>query len=387
MKTFTEFLSEARRVRHVFTDFDDTVAKDVGAKGFADFTRLVKPETHKSHFAFKVLKNAAADRARRKARGEKDLPHVGIVTARHHDAVPHLRKWLKDSGIENHRDVHIHAVGGDKPHRKVAAIASHIKRGRIKSGHEVHYFDDKAKHVDAVGGMGNEHSGIKFRSTRVGTDRHEEPKKKTVKEDIEMADVAQKPNTTSITTGFGKWKKKSERENLKPSASKRLGKGYTMHTVPSKDPDSTTHHIVHDDSDDVVGEIETLHRGGEHTVTHTRIHGVHTKKKIGKSLALSAYKHLAKTRTLKSSALQSPGGASIWNRLRKDPKMKGRVFHRSESGEVPAHDVPEKRIWARSNKVEKSKGTPESLPPSKHHAKEHEKVLASRLVIRPLKKS
>jgi hypothetical protein len=181
MKTYRDFITEARKIRHVFTDFDDTVAKDVGARGFADYTRLVKPETTKSHFAFNVLKNAAADRARRKASGEKELPHVGIVTARHHKAVPHIRQWLKNKGIENPQDVHIHAVGGNKPGRKVAAIASHIKRGRIKAGHEVHFFDDNADHVNAVKGMQNTHPDIKIRATRVGPERHEEPKKKSVR--------------------------------------------------------------------------------------------------------------------------------------------------------------------------------------------------------------
>lgn len=176
MKTYEQFIAEAKRVRHVFTDFDDTIAKDKETGNFSDFERLIKPRTTKNHFAFKVLKNAAADRAKRKARGEKELPHVAIVTARHHNVVPHMRKWLKKKGIKNPQDVHIHAVGGREPidtipSRKVAAIASHIKRGRIKPGHEVNFFDDNADNVNAVRQMGDVHSGIKFRSTQVGTPR------------------------------------------------------------------------------------------------------------------------------------------------------------------------------------------------------------------------
>lgn len=215
-------------------------------------------------------------------------------------------------------------------------------------------------------------------------------RKKTVKEDIEMADVSQKPTTSKHAL---RWK---TRADLPKSKASRLTKGYTIHTFHGphdspKNPVTQYHTIVHDASGDVVGELETARRerGGnmEHAVTSTRIHADHTQKKIGKSLALAAYKHLAKTRILSSSILQSPGGASVWNRLRKDPKLKGRVFHHSTSGVVPAHDIPDKMIWAHETKVTKSKGTPESLPPSKHHASEHSKVLGSRLVIRPLRKS
>ena len=215
-------------------------------------------------------------------------------------------------------------------------------------------------------------------------------KKKTVKEDIEMADVSQKPTTSKHAL---RWK---TRADLPKSKASRLTKGYTIHTFHGphdspKNPVTQYHTIVHDASGDVVGELETARRerGGnmEHAVTSTRIHADHTQKKIGKSLALAAYKHLAKTRILSSSILQSPGGASVWNRLRKDPKLKGRVFHHSTSGVVPAHDIPDKMIWAHDTKVTKSKGTPESLPPSKRHASEHSKVLGSRLTIRPLQKS
>jgi predicted N-acetyltransferase YhbS len=215
-------------------------------------------------------------------------------------------------------------------------------------------------------------------------------KKKTVKEDIEMADVSQKPTTSKHAL---RWK---TRADLPKSKASRLTKGYTIHTFHGphdspKNPVTQYHTIVHDASGDVVGELETARRerGGnmEHAVTSTRIHADHTQKKIGKSLALAAYKHLAKTRILSSSILQSPGGASVWNRLRKDPKLKGRVFHHSTSGVVPAHDIPDKMIWAHETKVTKSKGTPESLPPSKRHASEHSKVLGSRLTIRPLQKS
>jgi hypothetical protein len=217
-------------------------------------------------------------------------------------------------------------------------------------------------------------------------------KKKTVKEDIEIANVLAKPSGGSLSPR--NFAKTVERTGNPTKRSGRIAKGYTLHTSTHKDdPKVQTHYIVHDQTGHVAGEVSTVSHGDEHQVIHTEVHGAHTRKKIGKSLAVLAYKHLAKKKgNLWSSSLQSPGGASVWNRLRKDPKMRGRVFHHTASGEVSAHDVPEKRIWASDTlphdpKVTKSKGTPSFLPTSKHDAPEHRRVLGSRLVIRPSKKS
>ena len=214
-------------------------------------------------------------------------------------------------------------------------------------------------------------------------------RRKKVTEDIEMANILSKPHG-----GYHRdFAKMIERRGDKPKRSGRIAKGYTVHTSTDKDdPRVQTHYIVHDDTNHVAGEVTTRHwlSSGEHEVVHTDVHGDHTKKKIGKSLAMLAYKHLAKKKgNLLSSNLQSPGGASVWNRLRKDPKMKGKIFHQSVSGqEVPAHDLPDKRIWAAGVKIERSKSTPGYLPASERHRDlEHENILRSRLVIRPAKKS
>ena len=211
-------------------------------------------------------------------------------------------------------------------------------------------------------------------------------RKKTVKEDIEIANVLNKPHG-----GYHRdFAKMVEGRGMKPKRSGRIAKGYTLYTSKDKDdPKTETHHIVHDATNHVAGEVWTRSHGDDHHVISTDIHGDHTKKKIGKSLAVLAYKHLARKKgSLTSSALQSPGGASIWNRLRKDPKMKGRVFHSSKSGEVPAHDLSDKKIWASEiTKIERSKGTPQYLPPSSRHADEHGRVMGSRLVIRHPKKA
>ena len=211
-------------------------------------------------------------------------------------------------------------------------------------------------------------------------------KRRKIKEDIEMANVLSKPHG-GYHRDFAKMVKG---RGMKPERSGRIAKGYTLYTSKDKDdPKTETHHIVHDATNHVAGEVWTRSHGDDHHVLSTEIHGDHTKKKIGKSLAVLAYKHLARKKgSLTSSALQSPGGASIWNRLRKDPKMKGKIFHQSVSGqEVPAHDLPDKKIWASEDKIQGSKSTPGYLPPSSRHADEHRGVMRSRLVIRPAKKS
>lgn len=211
-------------------------------------------------------------------------------------------------------------------------------------------------------------------------------------EDIEIANVLEKPRGGLLSAR--NFAKTVERTGNPTKRSGRIAKGYTLHTSTHKDdPKVQTHYIVHDQTGHVAGEVSTVSHGDEHQVIHTEVHGLHTRKKIGKSLAALAYKHIAKKKgNLWSSGLQSPGGASVWNRLRKDPKMKGRVFHHTAKGEVPAHDVPEKRIWASDTlphepKVAKSKGTPSFLPTTRESDPEYRRVLGSRLVIRPLRKS
>ena len=224
---------------------------------------------------------------------------------------------------------------------------------------------------------------------------HAKPRsrKKTVKEDIEMSQILNKPHGGY----YRDFAKMVAAKGMTPKRSGRIAKGYSLHTSVDKgDPKIENHHIVHDATGHVAGEISTRSHGDEHTVIHTDVHGDHTQKKIGKSLAVLAYKHLARKKgSLKSSSLQSPGGASVWNRLRKDPRMRGRIFHSSTSGEVPAHDLPDKKIWASELPVIKSKGTPEHLPAPKYSyhgaswqdKKEHSRVLGSRLIIRHPKKS
>lgn len=238
-----------------------------------------------------------------------------------------------------------------------------------------------------------------FKRTLILAGKKRKKKPAVVSEDIEMAHILSTPGEGKLSPPS--FKSKVERMKIagrKTKKSGKIAKGYTLYTTKDKeDPTIEDHHIVHDETGHVAGEIttRTSNMTGDHTVMHTNVHGQHTQKKIGKSLAVLAYKHLAKKKgNLHSSTLQSPGGASIWNRLRKDPKMKGQVFHKMRGqAEVPAHDLPDKKIWATELPVRgganwgSNKDIPKALPPSKHHAAEHENVLGSRLVIRPVKKT
>lgn len=194
---YESLLSET--TRHIFSDFDGTLADDqsmvkvgnrrftgiefssyVAQQGdpkpdFSEFKQLNKPKIKGKHFSFRVFKNAAAKLAKKKEAGHKDLPVLAIVTARPPDVVPHMRQWLKDNGVENADDIHIHAVGSSDPQAKVDAIHSHIKSGAVKPGDQIHFFDDHKPNVEAIKGMEEDNPEIKIRSVHVGV--HKKGKK------------------------------------------------------------------------------------------------------------------------------------------------------------------------------------------------------------------
>jgi len=181
--------------RHIFSDFDETLASDnarvkIGNKtlsaaefssykpqpndpkpDFSEFSRMNQPVIKSRHFSFKVFKNAARKLAKRKEAGEKDLPVLGIITARPKQAEPHIRQWLKDNGVHNADDIHIHAVESSDPQQKVHAMKSHIHAGSIKPGDEIHFFDDHGPNVEAIEGMQKDHKDIKIRAVHVGEHR------------------------------------------------------------------------------------------------------------------------------------------------------------------------------------------------------------------------
>lgn len=318
---------------------------------------------------------------------------------------------IQSDAIQSHGAAHVwNTMRNDRELKKHMMI--HSNREPLRG--ELHTFEKRAhrrpeRHIwyqhsrnwsagreKVEGSHGDEPNEVK---TLILSGKKRKKKAAVVSEDIEMAHILSTPGEGKLSPPS--FKSKVERMKIAGRKTKKSGKitkGYTLYTTKDKeDPTIEDHHIVHDETGHVAGEIttRTSNMTGDHTVMHTNVHGQHTQKKIGKSLAVLAYKHLAKKKgNLHSSTLQSPGGASIWNRLRKDPKMKGQVFHKMRGqAEVPAHDLPDKKIWATELPVRgganwgSNKDIPKALPPSKHHAAEHENVLGSRLVIRPIKKT
>ena len=348
---------------------------EVGTKGKG--LKVSHLSVHSNHREKKVGKSLAVEMYRHLHRRGHAIQSDTIQS---HGAAHVWNTMRHDPELKKHMMIH----DSGKPLR--GEVSRLEKRAHRRSENYI-WYQHAGEHVygkeKVKGSRGDEPESVK---TLVLSGKKQK-KKKVVKEDIEMTNALGKPHGgyyrdfSAMVAGRG----------IKPKRSGRIAKGYTLHTSKDKDnPKIENHHIVHDATGHVAGEMTTLSHENDHTVIHTDIHGDHTKKKIGKSLAVLAYKHLARKKkgNLWSSTLQTPGGASVWNRIRKDPKMKGRVFHSSTSGEVPAHDVPDKKIWASEKiKIEKSKNTPEHLGASEKSRKEHETVLRSRLVIRHPKKA
>jgi len=78
------------------------------------------------------------------------------------------------------------------------------------------------------------------------------------------------------------------------------------------------------------------------------IHPRHREKKIGHSLAVGAYRLLNRVgHPIVSSSLQTFGGAKLWDRLRSDAELGGRmILHNpSEKSTTPARFLSSKLIW------------------------------------------
>jgi hypothetical protein len=173
---------------------------------------------------------------------------------------------------------------------------------------------------------------------------------------------------------------------------------------PSSFSDIHNFHIIHNASKAIVGQVSTHrytdddhdrpHQGeNNYHIKFTRIHNDHRKSKIGHSLAVAAYKHIANSgKHLHSDITQSPGGASVWNALRRDPETKHRVEHIDINDHAtPAANMPSHKIWATYGSGEgqkKIKGiNPLRIDHSKpvHHSHEENAadVSLGHLVLRP----
>lgn len=149
---------------------------------------------------------------------------------------------------------------------------------------------------------------------------------------------------------------------------KNLGKihrDYSLHKVGGD------FFIHHDKSKKVVGHIanETPHKSKSLKVGLTAIHPDHTKKKIGHSLAVAAYKHLHGKHgyEIHSGGEQSVGGASIWRHLMKDPSTKQHVHavhhpwggKRTELGQASKLHTGD--IWTSGSREVRSKASSKGI--------------------------
>jgi len=140
---------------------------------------------------------------------------------------------------------------------------------------------------------------------------------KQLLEDIELMSGIGRPTRHDMETS---------QDEFDNTSKKNLGKIHKDYSLHRSGGDFFIHH---DKSNKVVGHIsnDTPHKHKTLKVGLTTMDPKHTKKKIGHSLALAAYKHLHGKHgyEIESGNEQSPGGASIWHGLMNDPSTKNHV--------------------------------------------------------------
>jgi hypothetical protein len=206
--------------------------------------------------------------------------------------------------------------------------------------------------------------------------------KQYISEDIELvSDIGR----------TGKREIQDAQDEFTHSRKKNLGK---IHKDYSLHKSSGDFYITHDPSKKVVGHIsnDTPHKNRQLQVGLTAISKHHTKKKIGHSLAVAAYKHIhGLGYTITSGREQSVGGASIWQSLMNDPEMRDHihVIHHPYGGRRRdlgrASDLHTGDIWTSGSNTArrkaKSKGI--QLHPHKGHG---DSAYDTHLEIQPKKK-
>ena len=139
-----------------------------------------------------------------------------------------------------------------------------------------------------------------------------------INEDIELVSGISRPSRSDIRDLEDEFKDSSSRKNLG-----KIHKDYSLHKADGN------FFITHDDSKKVVGHIsnDEPQKSKRLSVGLAVMHPEHTKKKIGHSLMIAAYKHLHGKHgyEIHSGNEQSVGGASIWQHLMKDPDTKDSV--------------------------------------------------------------
>ena len=170
----------------------------------------------------------------------------------------------------------------------------------------------------------------------------------------------------------------------------KIHKDYSLHKGEFGD-----FFIHHDESGKVVGHItnDAPHKHKTLKVGLTTIDPKHTKKKIGHSLAVAAYKHLHKTgHTIHSGSEQSVGGASVWRELMKDPSTKRHVHavHRPFGGTHrslgQASKLQTGDIWTSGSGETRTAGRRKGIRMHKYGSPESERAQDVQLVLKPKEK-
>lgn len=185
----------------------------------------------------------------------------------------------------------------------------------------------------------------------------------------------------------------SAQDEFDYSSKKNLGKIHKDYSLHKSGGDFF---ITHDSSKKVVGHIsnQTPHKSKHIEVAATTVHSDHTKKKIGHSLALAAYKHLHGKHgyTIKSGNEQSFGGASIWHGLMKDPETNKHVHavHHPYGGKKTdlgqASKLHTGDIWQSGSGEVRRKATSKGVRMHKYSSDATDKAMDTHLELRAKKK-
>lgn len=160
--------------------------------------------------------------------------------------------------------------------------------------------------------------------------------------------------------------------NLVPESEPRKKGDYSLHhfthSIPasgwSSNDTENSIYIVHNPSNRVVGKIGALgysmassRNPQKHDlrIEEVEIEPAHREKEIGHSLAVAAYRTLNKAgHGLRSSSLQTLGGAKLWDRLRNDSELGSRMtlYNPNDESSISAANLSTKHIWGSAGNVD-----------------------------------
>lgn len=153
--------------------------------------------------------------------------------------------------------------------------------------------------------------------------------------------------------------------------------------------------ITHDPSSKVVGKIDTEPSdeslgGKKLNIAQLNIDRKHTKKKIGHSLAVAAYKQLWRTgHTITSGGEHSMGSALAWMDLMSDPETQNHVHavHGVHGERVTqlglAKDLNPADIWISGSREARTAARRKGIKMHDYYSSNVEKVQPVKLVLKP----